>query len=1611
MKIQTYAIIGAVSGLIALGYLGSQATHHEAIHAPDAHTSHVVPVSGHSKARLASNYGKLPLSFEVNQGQTDARVKYLSRGPGYTLFLTADEAVLRLSRVKDLGSTGLSPVDLPALDAAQEMTQAVLRMRLEGADSPEAITGIDQLAGTSNYFIGNDPEKWQKHVAQFGKVRYAGVYPGIDLVYYGNQRQLEFDFVVAPGADPKRIHLAYSGADKMEVDAQGNLILHVGDERVVQHKPTVYQQIGDDRHPVDGQFRLEQGQVGFELASYDTSRELIIDPVLVYATYFGGNGMDSLRDMKVDAAGNVYLGGYTASTNFPVLNALQPAKSGYSTDCVVAKLNPAGDALLYSTYLGGSGEEVCWSAAIDTAGSVYIGGVTHSTNLPVTAGAYQTAFAGFISDGFVSKLSPDGSSLVYSTYIGGSGSEDLVVGLDVDSSGSAYLGVRTTRKGSVGFPVTAGAYQTTSSPVVWEPAVAKLSPDGTSLIYSTFLNNGTTPPYSSQGHAHAIVVDAAGNAYVGGPYSTGGALTITPGSFQPTHHGGTWDAFVTKLSADGSSVLYSTFLGGSGTDSIGPNSLTVDAAGNLIIVSGTTSFNFPTVNPIQAAHGGGSYDGFVTKLNPTGTAAIFSTYLGGTANDGLAESMIDPDGNLLITGYSRSPNFPVTPDALFGANQGSNDGVIVKLTPDGQNILFSTYLGGPLSDYPGAIGMDAAGNVYVAGGTQGQFPVTPGAFQTVYGGGTADGLIAKLQLTPSDTTPPTGTISIDGGSGLTNSTSVTLSLTCDDGTGSGCDQMQFSNDGVTFSALQPFAASASWTLAAGDGAKTVYARFVDAAGNVSTPVSASITLDTMPPAAPVITSPANGSASQSTALTISGTAEPNALTTVRDGAASIGLVSADGAGNWNLAVSLSEGVHSFTAQATDGAGNQGPASATVSYTADGTPPVVTAPADITVAATGVLTPVTLGTATATDAVDGTLTPTPSATGPFARGVHTITWSATDSAGNTGTATQTVTVTNNAPVANADSATTNEDTPVTVTVLANDSDIDGGALSVASVTQGANGAVVINLDNTVTYTPNANFNGSDSFSYTISDGNGGTATATVNVTVTAVNDPPVAANDVATTDEDVPVTITVLANDTDADGDTLTVTGTTVPANGSVVINPDKTVTYTPNTDFNGSDAFTYTVSDGNGGTATATVNVTINAVNDAPTAKAVSNAATLPLGGTFLLDGTGSSDVDGDPIVSYAWSVFSAPAGSTAAIVGAGTATPSFTPDKIGDYLIVLVVSDGTLVSAADTLALTAAPNLPPVASLVASPVTGLKPLPVNFNATASSDPEGGPLTFEWVFGDGATATGPIVNHTYANAGTYTAELTVTDNLGNTDMASATITVTAPNLPPTVLPTATPSTGAPPLNVQFTAGATDPEGQPLSYSWTFGDGGTSTLADPAHTYTAAGTYTTTVTVSDGVNPPVSASLTISVGSALTINITQAKFDFGKKDEHKGKITFVADFTFAGLPAAGDLITASIDGEEIFSAPFGDFKQKKPGYYKIKVKDKKTRAQAFIDFSRGVLAVTRHKMDLSGIDNDNGVDVVISFGSATGTDHLKMKEKIKNPHDEKDEKEMEHKEHH
>ncbi|MBI4491031.1 MAG: SBBP repeat-containing protein, partial [Deltaproteobacteria bacterium] len=399
---------------------------------------HRVPQLSREASALKS-YGKLPLSFEVNQGQTDSQVKFLSRGRGYTLFLTSTEAALVLkqqaagSRQKTAGSKQ------QAGQTQRSALQTVLRMKLVGANlNPEIAP--EALVGKVNYFIGNDASKWRTNIPTYANVHYQGVYPGVDLVYYGQQGQLEYDFIVSPGADPTAIRLAFEGAGKIEIDDQGDLVLSTDGGEIRLRKPFVYQEVDGVKKEIQGSYVLNPKSkiqnlksVGFQVAAYDVSKPLVIDPVLNYSTYLGGSGNDAGMGIAVDSTGNAYVTGYTDSVNFPTLNAVQGPQGG--TDAFVTKVSPNGSALLYSTYLGGSGNDVGSGIAVDSAGNAYVTGSTDSTNFP-TSLALQ--FDQGATDAFVTKLSPNGSALLYSTYLGGA-ANDAGHGIAVDSTGNAYV--------------------------------------------------------------------------------------------------------------------------------------------------------------------------------------------------------------------------------------------------------------------------------------------------------------------------------------------------------------------------------------------------------------------------------------------------------------------------------------------------------------------------------------------------------------------------------------------------------------------------------------------------------------------------------------------------------------------------------------------------------------------------------------------------------------------------------------------------------------------------------------------------------------------------------------------------------------------------------------------------------------------------------------------------------------------------------------------------------------------------------------------------------------------------------------------------------------------
>jgi hypothetical protein len=750
-------------------------------------------------APAVQSYGNLPLSFEANQGQTDRQVRFLSRGSGYSLFLTGNEAVLSLrkgsrqSKVESRTRAGIGSAVLALRSAAfpgllrspaaadrgsadlfsqsaafppffrppaaewrdesvptaatnnePRTTDALLRMKLVGANSNPKIVGMDQLPGKSNYFIGNDPQKWRTNVPNYAKVKYTNVYPGVDLVYYGNQGRLEYDFVVAPGADPRAITLELETGQskiknqKSKIDKDGDLVVGTDGGEVTFHKPVVYQPAtyneprttnGGGRDLVEGQYVLRgDDRIGFQLADYDRRRPVVIDPVLAYSTYLGGSDGDYGNAIAVDASGNAYVTGWTRSTDFPTTpGAFQITcrSCPFPTDAFVSKLNAAGSALVYSTYLGGSSSDQSNGIAVDVSGNAYVTGYTESSDFPTTPGAFQTTYGGG-GDAFVTKLNAAGSALVYSTYLGGR-YYDQGPGIALDAAGNAYV----TGNAGDGFPTTAGAFQTTYGEGSDDAFVSMLNASGSALAYSTYLGG------SNIDSASAIAVDASGNVYVGGTtYSTD--FPTTPGAFQTTS-GGAYDAFISKLNATGSALLYSTYLGGS-VDDFG-SGIAIDASGNAHVTGSTLSSDFPTTpGAFQTSPGGA----FVTELNASGSALVYSTYLGGNGS-GQAIA-IDASGNAYVTGYS--PSLPITPGAL----QTSGPIFICKPNAAGSALLYSTHLGGSGTDSGTGIAVDASGNVYVTGYTafnesSDDFPTTPGTFQTTFGGN-GDAFVTKIS--PAD---------------------------------------------------------------------------------------------------------------------------------------------------------------------------------------------------------------------------------------------------------------------------------------------------------------------------------------------------------------------------------------------------------------------------------------------------------------------------------------------------------------------------------------------------------------------------------------------------------------------------------------------------------------------------------------------------------------------------------------------------------------------------------------------------------------------------------------------------------------------------------------------
>ncbi|MGZ8842141.1 MAG: DUF7948 domain-containing protein [Pyrinomonadaceae bacterium] len=724
------------------------------------------PVSLAAKVTRRSDpgaaYGALPLSFELNQGQTNERVKFLARSSGYLLFLTSTEAVMALDNPAahrkgkenreargrpDEGESGAS-------ESTSRPARSIVRMKLQGANPAPRIEGLEQLTTTSNYFAGPDPEKWRTNIPNYSRVRYADVYPGIDMVYYGDQRQLEYDFVIAPGSNPDVIQMAFKGIEDFEISHMGDLLLHTARGDIRQSKPVAYQEANGVKEEVFVTYVPNGvGRVGFQLGAYDPARPLIIDPVLIYSSYLGGSGFDQGYAIAVDSLGSAYVTGRTAANDFPTTaGALQTNYGG--GDAFVAKLNPAGTALVYSTYLNGaSGNDI----AVDSAGNAYVTGEAGPTNFPTTPGAFQTSPMGY--DAFVTKLNPAGSALVYSARFGGN-FDDFGRGIALDDAGNAYITGWTVCRATICTFPTLNAFQPNYAGGYNDAFVTKINSSGSALVYSTYLGGGKILN-GSEDWGEGIAVDGAGSAYVTG-YTYSPDFPVTAGAFDTAGSG--LDAFITKFAPNGASLVYSTFLGGWGREQ--GQGIAVDRNGNAYVTGLTESLD----NPFTQAYEGfpvtsgafqrrGSYDAFVTKLNPQGSALVYSTYLGGSAGVDRGWAIaLDDAGNAYVTGDTTSANFPTANPIQATYGGGLSDAFVTKLNPTGSGLVYSTFLGGSLFDEGRGIALNGSGSAHVTGDTSSSNFPTANAVQNNNGGGTNhdDAFVVKIgDIGPAPTPTPT----------------------------------------------------------------------------------------------------------------------------------------------------------------------------------------------------------------------------------------------------------------------------------------------------------------------------------------------------------------------------------------------------------------------------------------------------------------------------------------------------------------------------------------------------------------------------------------------------------------------------------------------------------------------------------------------------------------------------------------------------------------------------------------------------------------------------------------------------------------------------------------
>ena len=682
----------------------------------------VAIVPGFSAARESS----LPLFFVENAGMADAPVRFIVETSEMRAAFASDSATFRIHGEQ-------------------------IQVRFAGANRGAALEGIEPLAAKANFFLGQDPHEWHTGVPTFQKILYRNLYPGIDLTYGGTKDRIKSEFTVAPGADPHLIRLEYSPT--LSIAANGDLIARSAGSELRELAPEIFQETAAGRVHVAGRYRLiDERAAGFEVDSYDASLPLVIDPVISYSTYLGGTGISAVTGLAVDAGGSLYVTGWTEALDFPIVGAVQAANQG-GVDVFVAKFSPTGTALLYATYIGGSGDDRGAAIAVDSNGQAYVTGATASSNFPLAA-AIRTGLGGS-KTAFVLKLNAVGNILLFSTYFGGTNWETGNA-IALDGAGNVYVAGDTL---SANFPVLNALQSTIGGGM--DAFVTGLTSEG-QLSFSTFLGG------AGNEHAGGIAQDGFGNTYVvGGTYSANFPVVAAIQGL----NGGSQDAFVTKIDAAGNSILFSTYLGGNGTGtSEQANAVAVDSSGNAYVTGVTNSSNFPVTSGAYQTAFNGVQDAFITKINAVGNTLVYSTYLGGTSFDWATGIGIDSGGNAYVAGYTSSGDF-ATVNGVQAAFGGIYDAFVTKLSATGNGLGFSTYFGGSGSDVANGIAVDGSGNMFVGGQTSSFNLPLQGPIQSSNNGGST-GWVARLGVTAPPIQVPSA-VSVTPSSGSGNSVILT----------------------------------------------------------------------------------------------------------------------------------------------------------------------------------------------------------------------------------------------------------------------------------------------------------------------------------------------------------------------------------------------------------------------------------------------------------------------------------------------------------------------------------------------------------------------------------------------------------------------------------------------------------------------------------------------------------------------------------------------------------------------------------------------------------------------------------------------------------------------